>query len=80
MKVTQAEIIVDRMSLDQARAICEQAGLAVVPKQDPEVFRQWLCLEFPEGCLMGDPSWWAKRITRRFIPQAMLEAAKEVKP
>ena len=65
-------------TLDQAKRICEEAGLAVVPKQDSAVFTEWLCREMPVGTIIGGAEWWAERIIKRFIPQAKLEAARGV--
>lgn len=45
-------------------------GWVLVPVQDPAVFTEWLCREMPAGTIIGDANWWAKRILRRFIPQA----------
>jgi hypothetical protein len=76
------KLFLDRLgvapSLDQAKRICEEAGLAVVPKQDSAVFTEWLCREMPVGTIIGGAEWWAERIIKRFIPQAKLEAARGV--
>jgi len=61
-----------RRGYSEARAedVDGHGGNVLVPIQDPKEFESWLVREFPSGCIMGDPAYWAKRIARKFIPQS----------
>jgi hypothetical protein len=75
--------IQQRMDLIQAKAICEQAGFAVVPKEPTEaminVMHNYdIYSSEPDGEYNGEPTW-SSNLIQKGIYKAMLEAAKEVK-
>jgi hypothetical protein len=57
-------VVPERMALFSRPALTIQASHDEMDSEVLEQFTRWLCIEMPQGTLIGSPSWWAPKIMR----------------
>ena len=64
MPLDGSVVLPERMALFSRSAPTIQSSHDGMDSEVLEQFTRWLCIEMPQGTVIGSPSWWAPKIMR----------------
>ncbi len=64
MPLDGSVVLPERMALFSRPAPTIQASHDEMDSEVLEQFTRWLCIQMPQGTVIGSPSWWAPKIMR----------------